>query len=79
VLTDVSTLLGDQLSPGGIWIWSTVSQNHLQVQTETKGSIFPLLYIDIQLIEKHLLKILYYFCCGYPIKNQVFIGVLVYF
>ena len=29
VLTDVSALLGDQLSPDGIWVLSAVAQNQL--------------------------------------------------
>ena len=29
----VLELLGDQFSPGGIWVWSTVAQDQLWVQT----------------------------------------------
>lgn len=29
VLTGMSAVLGDQLFPGGIWVWSTVAQNQL--------------------------------------------------
>ena len=36
----VSVLLGDQFSPGGIWVWRTMAQDQLQVQTET-GRILP--------------------------------------
>ena len=31
VLTGVPVLLGDQLSPGSIWVWSTVAQDQLHV------------------------------------------------
>ena len=31
VLTSVSALLGDQLSPEDIWVWSAVAQDQLQV------------------------------------------------
>ena len=37
VLTGVLALLGDQLSSGGIWIWSAVAQDQLWGQTETRG------------------------------------------
>ena len=30
VLTGVSALLEDQLSPGGIWVWSAMAQDQLQ-------------------------------------------------
>ena len=33
VLTGVPALLGDQLSPGSIWAWSTVAQDQLWVPT----------------------------------------------
>jgi hypothetical protein len=35
VLTGVSALLGDQLSPGGIWVRSAVAQDQLPAQMET--------------------------------------------
>ena len=31
----VSVLLGDQFSPGGIWVWRAVAQVNSRVQTET--------------------------------------------
>ena len=31
----VSVLLGDQLSPGSIWVWRTVAQSQFWAQTET--------------------------------------------
>ena len=34
VLTGVSTLLGSQLSPSGILVWSAVAQDQLWAQTE---------------------------------------------
>jgi hypothetical protein len=36
VFTGVPALLGDKLSPRGIWVWSTVTQDQLRVQTETE-------------------------------------------
>jgi hypothetical protein len=39
VLTGESALLGDQLSPGSVWVWSVVTQDQLQAQMET-GSLF---------------------------------------
>jgi hypothetical protein len=36
VLTDLSALLGDQLSPSGILVWSAVTQDQLLVQMETR-------------------------------------------
>ena len=41
VLTDESTLLGEQLSPEGIWIWSAVAQDQLQAQMETRRILSP--------------------------------------
>jgi hypothetical protein len=41
VIIGVSALLGDQLSPGSIWVWSTVAQDQLLAQTET-GRILSL-------------------------------------
>jgi hypothetical protein len=35
-LTGLSALLGEQLSPGVIWVWSAVAQDHLWAQTETR-------------------------------------------
>jgi hypothetical protein len=35
VLTGVLVLLGDQLSPGGIWLWSAVAQCQLLAQMQT--------------------------------------------
>ena len=35
MLTGVSALLGDQLSPGGIWVRSAVAQDQLPAQMET--------------------------------------------
>jgi hypothetical protein len=39
----VSELLGNQFFLEGIWIWSTVAQDQLQVQTETGRSCYRLL------------------------------------
>ena len=36
VFTGVSGLLEDQLSPDGIWVWNTVAQEQLPVQTESR-------------------------------------------
>ena len=38
VLTGASALLGDQFSPGDIWVWSAVAQDQLWVQMEPRGS-----------------------------------------
>ena len=35
VLTGESALLGDQLTPGGIWVWITMAQDQLHAQMET--------------------------------------------
>ena len=35
VLTGMLLLLGDQLSPGSIWVWSMEAQDQLRVQMET--------------------------------------------
>ena len=35
MLTGVLALLGDQLSLSGIWVWSVVAQDQLQVHMET--------------------------------------------
>jgi hypothetical protein len=32
VLSGVSPLLGDQLSPNGVWVWGLVAQGQLQAQ-----------------------------------------------
>ena len=44
VLSGVSALLEDQLSPRGIWVWKAVAQGQLQVQMETRSSILFLTY-----------------------------------
>ena len=36
VLTGMSIVLGDQLSPGSIWVWRAVAQGQFQAQTETR-------------------------------------------
>ena len=35
VLTGVLALFGDQLSPGGIWVWSAMAQDQPLAQTGT--------------------------------------------
>ena len=40
VLTGVLALLGDQLSPGGICVWSVVAQDQLWAQTERGKQLF---------------------------------------
>jgi hypothetical protein len=37
VLSGVSALLGDQLSPCGIWVWRAVAQGQLQGADETRS------------------------------------------
>ena len=40
----VLALLGDQLSPGGIWVWSAIAQDQLWAQSETRRQLsLPLL------------------------------------
>jgi hypothetical protein len=39
----MSALLGDQLSPGGSWVWRAVAQGPLQAHRETGGSCPKLL------------------------------------
>ena len=41
VLTVVLALMGDQLSPGGIWVWSAESQDQLLAHTETGSILSP--------------------------------------
>ena len=41
MLAGMLTLLGDQFSPGSIWVWRAVAQGQLWVQMET-GSILSL-------------------------------------
>lgn len=47
VLTGVPTLLADQLSPSGIWLWNTVTQDQLWLQTETHNISLIQLSSDI--------------------------------
>ena len=44
VLTGVSVFLGDQLSPGCIWVWSTMTQDQFQTQRETGRPYFLFLF-----------------------------------
>ena len=49
VLTGLSALLGDQLSPGGICVFSSVAEDQLQVQTETWKAPVPKARLFIKL------------------------------
>jgi hypothetical protein len=42
VLKDVSIFLVDQLSPRGIWVWSSVAQDQLRAQMETGRILSPI-------------------------------------
>ena len=35
----VFALLGDQLSPGGIWVWNAVAQDQLRMETRKPGFV----------------------------------------
>ena len=52
VLTGLSALLGDQLSPGGIWVWRAVAQGQFWVQLEIRNN---LAFLDIiwEACDKH--------------------------
>ena len=52
VLSGVSTLLGDQLSPSGIRVWRTVTQSQFQVQMETRRLSLFFLNAVFKLISK---------------------------
>jgi hypothetical protein len=63
MLIGVSALLGDQLSPGCIWVWSAVAQDQLWAQTETRRLLFllnvsPLFFIPPFLFPCILKKLL---------------------
>ena len=40
MFTGLSALLRDILSRGSIWVWSTMAQDQLQVQMETRSKPF---------------------------------------
>ena len=51
VLTVMSTLLGAQISPGGIWVWKNVAQDQLlELLQRTSQFIYFLLVIVIDCI-----------------------------
>jgi hypothetical protein len=56
LFTGVSALLGDQFSPGGIWVWSTVAKDKLKADRNHKdpdpGCLHEIIDISRQMLSQ---------------------------
>jgi hypothetical protein len=62
VFTGVSALLGDQLSPSGIWVWNTVAQDQFWAQMETHMHCLSIICVHMHMYVHMCVSMHMYLC-----------------